>query len=59
MKVIWLLLPLILTITAGFVVAFIVAAGRGQFDDLETPEARLVLWDKTEFDLGERNRRDG
>lgn len=55
MRVLWVLLPLVLLLGGAFLVAFIIAASRGQFDDLESPESRLVLWDPTEFDLQQRN----
>lgn len=45
MSVIYILLPLALVIVAGAVIAFVWAARRGQFDDLETPAMRVVLED--------------
>lgn len=41
-----IVIPLAIFLSAGFVVAFIVAAGNGQFDDLETP-AHRVLFDES------------
>lgn len=43
MSVIYILLPLALVIVAVAVFAFVWAARRGQFDDLETPAMRMVL----------------
>ncbi len=45
MSVIFLVLPLALAIVALAVAAFIWAARRGQYDDLETPAVRAVLDD--------------
>lgn len=42
MSVIFLVLPLALAIVALAVVAFVWAARRGQYDDLETPAIRAV-----------------
>ncbi len=42
MSVIYILLPLALLVAGGFVLAFIWAARRGQFDDLETPAMRIL-----------------
>ncbi len=42
MSVIFLVLPLALVIVAAAVGAFVWAARRGQFDDLETPAVRLL-----------------
>jgi cbb3-type cytochrome oxidase maturation protein len=42
MTVIFLVLPLALLIVAAAVCAFVWAAKRGQFDDLETPAIRAV-----------------
>jgi cbb3-type cytochrome oxidase maturation protein len=42
MSVIFLVLPLALAIVAIAVVAFVWAARRGQYDDLETPAIRAV-----------------
>lgn len=45
MSVIYILLPLGLVIVAVAVCAFVWAARRGQFDDMETPAMRVVLED--------------
>ena len=42
MSVIFLVLPLALLIVAAAVGAFVWAAKRGQYDDLETPAIRAV-----------------
>jgi cbb3-type cytochrome oxidase maturation protein len=45
MSVLYILLPLALVIVAVAVGAFVWAARRGQFDDMETPAMRIVLDD--------------
>ena len=45
MSVIYILLPLALVIVAVAVGAFVWAARRGQFDDMDTPAMRIVLED--------------
>jgi cbb3-type cytochrome oxidase maturation protein len=45
MNLLYLILPLALAIVAGFVAAFIWAARKGQFDDLETPAMRMLFED--------------
>ena len=42
MSVIFLVLPLALLIVAAGVAAFVWAARRGQYDDLETPAIRAI-----------------
>ena len=42
MSVIYLVLPLALLIVLAAVVAFVWAARRGQFDDLDTPALRVL-----------------
>jgi cbb3-type cytochrome oxidase maturation protein len=42
MSVIFLVLPLALLIVAAAVAAFVWAAKRGQYDDLDTPAIRAV-----------------
>ena len=42
MSVFYLVLPLALFLVFAAVVAFVWAARRGQFDDLETPALRIV-----------------
>lgn len=51
MAVIYVLLPLALLIAGAAVAAFILAARRGEFDDLETPALR-VLFDDDEASAG-------
>lgn len=46
MSVLFILLPLALLFAAVFVAAFIWATRRGQFDDLETPPARMLFDDE-------------
>jgi cbb3-type cytochrome oxidase maturation protein len=42
MSVIFVVLPLALLVVAAAVLAFVWSVRRGQFDDLETPAARMV-----------------
>lgn len=42
MSVIFIVLPLALVIVAGAVAAYVWAARRGQFDDLDTPALRVL-----------------
>lgn len=42
MKIIFLVLPIALVIVGAAVVAFVWAARRGQFDDLDTPAIRVL-----------------
>lgn len=51
MSIVYLVLPLALVIVLGAVLAFVWAARRGQFDDLETPALRMLHDD-------ERSRRE-
>ncbi len=46
MSVLYVLVPLALSLSAGAVCLFWWAARRGQFDDLETPALRILLEDK-------------
>ena len=46
MKVIYMMLPVALTLGFGFVGAFIWVALRGQLDDLETPAHRILIDDE-------------
>jgi cbb3-type cytochrome oxidase maturation protein len=43
--ILYLVLPLAFLIAAVFVYAFVKAARRGQFDDLDTPPIRMLLDD--------------
>ena len=42
MSVIYIVMPLALVIVAAAVGAFVWAARRGQFDDMDTPSVRMV-----------------
>lgn len=42
MNVIFIVLPLSLVVAAGFLAAFVLAARRGEFDDLDTPAHRML-----------------
>jgi cbb3-type cytochrome oxidase maturation protein len=46
MEVIFIVLPLALVLAGAFLVAFLWAVKRGQYDDLDTPPVR-VLFDDT------------
>ena len=48
MNLLYLIFPLALLIAAGFVVAFVWSARRGQFDDLDTPAMRMLFDDEDE-----------
>lgn len=43
MSILYLLIPLALALGAGALLSFLRAAGRGQFDDLETPAYRALI----------------
>jgi cbb3-type cytochrome oxidase maturation protein len=45
MEVLFYVLPFALLLAAGALVAFLLAAKSGQFDDLETPSRRILLDD--------------
>lgn len=42
MGVLYVVLPIALVLAAGFVVVFLWAVRRGQFDDLQTPGVRML-----------------
>lgn len=46
MEIMIVLLPLALLLGATFIGAFIWAAKKGQYDDVETPRYRMLLEDK-------------
>ena len=46
MSVLYIVVPLAIVIVGAAVVAFVWAARRGQFDDLDTPAIRAVLEDE-------------
>ena len=48
MSVIYIVVPLALLVVGAAVAAFVWAADRGQFDDLETPAVRMVHDDDRE-----------
>ncbi len=43
MNILYILIPLALLLGIIFVAAFIWATKKGQFDDLDTPAARIIL----------------
>lgn len=45
MSILFLLIPLALLLSLFFLLSFIWAARRGQFDDLETPAYRILIED--------------
>lgn len=54
MSIIYLVLPLALLIVLAAVIAFVWAARRGQFDDLETPALRILHDDSSPRRIGAR-----
>ncbi len=52
MNIIFLTLGVSIAIGAVFLIAFIWAAGKGQYDDLETPSHRMLLDD---YETEQRN----
>lgn len=42
MSILFVMVPMALLLAAGAVVAFVLAARRGQFDDLDTPPIRAL-----------------
>jgi cbb3-type cytochrome oxidase maturation protein len=46
MSVLYFLVPVAVAMVAGAVFAFVWAARRGQFDDLETPAVRMLQDDR-------------
>lgn len=46
MEILYLILPLALLMALIFVIAFIYAVKKGQYDDLETPSHRILFDDK-------------
>jgi cbb3-type cytochrome oxidase maturation protein len=57
MSVFYLVLPLALILVLGAVLAFVWAARRGQFDDLDTPALRIVPDDETRSEQPPRSPR--
>jgi len=55
MNLLYLILPLALIIGAGFVAAFVWAARKGQFDDLETPAMRALFEEPARHDSAAKN----
>lgn len=43
MSIIYVLLPLALLLGFGFLAAFLLSTGHGQFEDLETPAHRILI----------------
>ncbi len=43
MEIIYFLMPIALLLGSAFVVAFVLAASSGQYDDLETPKHKIFL----------------
>lgn len=46
MNIILFMIPIALLFAGSFVVAFLWASSKGQFDDLETPALRILIDDK-------------
>ncbi len=47
MEVLILILPIALVISLAFVLSFIFAVKKGQYDDMETPAHRILIEEKT------------
>ena len=45
MEVIFIVLPLAILLAGAFLVAFLFSARNGQFDDLDTPQIRVLMDD--------------
>jgi len=54
-SVVYIAFPVTLLLAAGFVAAFVWAARKGQFDDVETPAVRMLFDDD---EPGERASQD-
>lgn len=52
MNILYFLLPIALALGGGFLISFIVAAMKGQFDELETPAHRMLFDDELEQKKG-------
>lgn len=48
MNILYFLIPIAFTMAAGFVMAFIWAVKKGQFDDSVTPAHRILFEDQNE-----------
>lgn len=46
MNVLYFMIPIALLLGLGFVISFIWAAKKGQYDDLETPAFRMLFDDQ-------------
>lgn len=57
MTVLFVILPLALLLSAGAAVAFVWAARRGQFDDVETPAVRVLCDELPESSSSEARER--
>lgn len=47
MEVMWVLLPLAILLGLAFIAAFVWVTWKGQYDDLDTPQLRMLLDDQT------------
>jgi len=59
MSAIYIVLPLALLAAAAAVIAFIWSVRSGQFDDLETPGARVLFDDEDDEDRPDARSRSG
>jgi cbb3-type cytochrome oxidase maturation protein len=50
MSSVWYLVPTALLIGGGFVMIFVIAGRRGQFEDLETPAVRILFEDSVQLE---------
>ena len=58
MSVLYVLVPAALVIVLAAVIAYVLAARRGQFDDLTTPALRVLGEDAEEASIPADSRRD-
>ncbi|MEE9574326.1 MAG: cbb3-type cytochrome oxidase assembly protein CcoS [Candidatus Neomarinimicrobiota bacterium] len=58
MSVLYLLIIAALTVALGFLLAFIWAVRTGQFDDMITPSIRILLDEKDQISLNEKNTKE-
>lgn len=56
MSILYIIVPLAIIISLGFLVAFLLAARNGQFDDLDSPSHRILFDDyKHKSELKEKS----
>lgn len=58
MNILILMIPMSLLLGIGFVVAFLWATSKGQFDDLDTPARRILADDNLKIEKKSSNERN-